>query len=112
MGEVPESPTNSLAVRQLRTFAVQALAEQRLEDAVIALRQAVEMDPCLEWAWNDLGVVMEALGNPREAMRCYRQALRVQPSHREAFSNLGLLTLQMDFAQALRHQALTAVAGR
>lgn len=76
-----------------------------MEDAVSALRMAVECDPSLERAWNDLGVVMEALGNPHEAMKCYRHALEVKPSQTEAQSNLGMLILQMQLAQAERRQA-------
>lgn len=89
---------------------VAALEQQRLEDAVVALRHAVEINPHLGRAWNDLGVVMEALGNPREAIRCYRQALAVQPDNPEARSNLGLLMLQMNLAHSLRRQVLQARA--
>lgn len=78
------------------------------EKAVVALRGALELDPGMADAWNDLGVVMEALGNPYEALRCYRRTLNAAPLHAEARSNLTLLTLQMGMAQALRRQAFTS----
>ncbi len=96
--------------RRIHSEGVVALEEQRLEDAVLAFRQAVEMDPAFVNAWNDLGVVMEALGNPMEAVRCYRQALSVQPEQNEAKSNLGMLLLQMDLVHALHRQAFTSSA--
>ena len=84
---------------------VDALGRNRPEDAVRALRLAVELDPELAVGWNDLGVVMEALGNAHEAVRCYRRALVVRPGSVEARSNLGMLMLQMELAHVLRRQA-------
>ena len=98
------------SARQMHREGVMALEEQRMEDAVLSLRQAVELDPSFVSAWNDLGVVMEALGNPTEAVRCYRQALSVQPEQDEAKSNLGMLLLQMDLVHALHRQAFTSSA--
>jgi Flp pilus assembly protein TadD len=89
---------------------VDALGRNRPEDAVRALRLAVELDPKLVVAWNDLGVVMEALGNAHEAVRCYKRALALRPGSVEARSNLGMLMLQMELAQVLRRQALTSRA--
>ena len=89
---------------------VDALGKNRPEDAVRALRLAVELDPNLDVAWNDLGVVMEALGNSQEAVRCYKRALGVRASFVEARTNLGMLLLQMELAQVLRRQAFTSRA--
>lgn len=89
---------------------VDALGKDRLEDAVRALRLAVELDPDLHVAWNDLGVVMEALGNPCEAVRCYRRALGTHAGFVEARTNLGMLMLQMELTQVMRRQGLTSRA--
>jgi Flp pilus assembly protein TadD len=86
-------------------LGVEALIEGRLEEAVFLLRQAVTADPGFGRAWNDLGVVMEALGNPHEAMRCYGRAVTAPATCREARSNLGMLTLQMSLADSLARQA-------
>jgi Flp pilus assembly protein TadD len=87
---------------------VDALGRNRPEDAVRALRISVELDPNLDVAWNDLGVVMEALGNSHEAVRCYKRALGVRAGFVEARTNLGMLLLQMELAQVLRRQAFTS----
>lgn len=89
---------------------VDALAGNQPEDAVRALRLAVELDPELALAWNDLGVVMDALGNAHEAIRCYKRALALRPASVEARSNLGMLMLQMELAQVLRRQAFVTRA--
>ena len=68
---------------------VDALGRNRPEDAVRALRLAVELDPGLEIAWNDLGVVMEALGNTNEAVRCYKRALAVRAGWSWGMGGMG-----------------------
>lgn len=82
-----------------------ALAAQRMEDAVSELREAVRLNPAMSAGWNDLGVVMEALGNPTDAMHCYGRAIEADPTHDEARENLASLTMQIDLAKALRRQA-------
>lgn len=40
-------------------------------------------------AWHLLGVIHGMRGNPREAERCSREAIRLRPDYAEAYSNLG-----------------------
>lgn len=101
-------------VEQVRTAkrfhraGVEALGRNSWEDAVRALRISVELDPDLGVAWNDLGVVMEALGNASEAARCYRLAVAVGAAASEARTNLAMLQLQMEISRMERNQALTS----
>ncbi len=77
--KTPETVADATRVaRGYYRAGVEALAGNRPEDAVRALRLSVELDPELDAAWNDLGVMMEALGNGNEAVRCYRRALEVR----------------------------------
>jgi Flp pilus assembly protein TadD len=90
---------------------VKALEKSQLEVAVRCLRQAVQVNPYHASAWNDLGIVMEALGNPMEALRCYRTAIDRNSGHVEARSNYGMLWLNLDMANALsRHAFASSVA--
>ena len=96
-------------------LAALALLEQNLaEDAVRALRHAVELNPGDAGAWNDLGVVLEALGNRRDAVHCYRSALRCAPQMHEAWRNLLALAAQAAAQASLpppaRNRAAMAVA--
>lgn len=102
--------TSTLQAKLWHEAGISALASDRLEDAVRALRQAVSLDPRHVAAWNDLGVVMEALGNPLEAMNCYRNVLRLRPDHQQARENLGMLCFQVKAASVLSRQAFGAGA--
>jgi Flp pilus assembly protein TadD len=74
--------------------------------AASSLRTAIQLEPSLGGAHNDLGVLMEALGNPSEALGCYRMALAADPGHAEARRNLGSLMVQLDLARALSRATL------
>lgn len=76
--------------------------------AASALRTAIQLDPSLVGAHNDLGVLMETLGNPSEALRCYRMALAANPRHPEAQCNLRSLLLQLGLAHELSRAAFAA----
>ncbi len=88
-----------------RKRGLDAIESQMLPDAVAELREALRLDPAFVKAWNDLGVVMEALGNCSEALQCYGRALQLDPNHLESRTNLMALTIQLDLARAFRHQA-------
>lgn len=89
----------------LHRMGLEALEAGRMEEAVARLRQAVSEDGENSQAWNDLGVVMEALGNPTPAVECYKRALEISPLHREARSNLMNLELQAITRQRMREEA-------
>ena len=59
------------------------------EDAILAFREAVRLDPNFADAWNNLGETLRDRGDMDEAIRCYKQALTVQPDHGRALYNLG-----------------------
>lgn len=106
----PASPTMNEA-ESLRRLGLAAFEEERLEEAVHSLRQAIAADPQMDSAWNDLGVVMEALGNPFEALSCYRRALCLDHTATEARENLDALLTELDLVREVdrlgRAQAFT-----
>ena len=83
---------------------VELIVGNLYQEAASLLREAVLLDPHLAAAHNDLGVLMESLGNPHEALHCYHAALVADPRHREAQRNLVTLALQLDLKRALRHR--------
>lgn len=87
-----------------RKRGLEAIEAQMLQDAVAEFRVALRLNPRFVKVWNDLGVVMEALGNYSDAMQCYGRALELDPCHLEARTNLLGLTIQMELARAFRHQ--------
>jgi Flp pilus assembly protein TadD len=96
------------AAEACRERALELLDAGEIEEAVVVMRCAVECNPRNSRAWNDLGVVMETLGNSTEAVRCYRRAIALEPGRSEARQNLGMLLLQLGMAQALERQAFTS----
>ncbi|GIU75543.1 MAG: hypothetical protein KatS3mg004_2630 [Bryobacteraceae bacterium] len=101
---------------QWHSAALEELESGHFEEALRSLRRAVEIDPRAWRAWNDLGVVLEALGNRRDAIYCYGQALRAAPDAEEPRRNLMLLALGLSLARSLemapprRNRALLATA--
>lgn len=98
--------------RSQHRLALEALEGGRLEEAVHLLRSAVGESHQNGQAWNDLGVVMEALGNPTQAARCYAQAMQVNPFHREARTNLFALEMQTMARRRMKEQAAQIVMSR
>ncbi len=58
-------------------------------DAVAALERALELDPKLATAYNNLGVVQIQLGQAEEALASFDRAIRLQPSLTIALINRG-----------------------
>lgn len=61
------------------------------EDAVVAYRRVVAIDPTYAAAWNNLGLLLHRMGRYDEAREAYRSALAQDPLCCEAVYNLGSL---------------------
>lgn len=84
----------SPAAAQYHLAGLEFLVSGQVEDAVRWLRYAVDLDPGRASAWNDLGVILEALGNTSDAIYCYHRALQAQPDMDEPRRNLLALAVQ------------------
>lgn len=82
------------------------IEDDRVGDAVSLLRLAGQLDPQNAGAPYALGSLMEALGNPLEALVLYRRAESAQPSHKPARKARKELQARLAQAQLLRNQAL------
>ena len=74
------------------TYRAEGLHFQKmgqLQDAPSAFQKAVEAYPRYSEAYNDLGVVLEALGNGTAAQAAYLLALQIDPRFGAAYSNLA-----------------------
>ena len=58
------------------------------ETATALLREHVREVPEHSEAWNDLGTLVHARGEPEEAIQCFRKAVLADPENRTAFENL------------------------
>ena len=58
--------------------------------------EAVQLAPDEREAWDNLGSIYQRKGRWREAMREYKEALRLEPHHRPALIALARLRAQMN----------------
>jgi predicted CXXCH cytochrome family protein len=73
----------------------------RSGDAVAAIGKALELDPDLPEAHNNLGIIRFAGGEQANAESAFREAIRIRPDYADAHGNLaGLLSGAGRFAQA------------
>jgi arylsulfatase A-like enzyme/Tfp pilus assembly protein PilF len=89
---------------------------QQWEPAREHSQQAVDLDPALADAWNNLGAALYYLGRPQEALTAWEEAVKQDPSQYETLFNIGVKAPelgQMERAKwALKRFIETAPAGR
>jgi Flp pilus assembly protein TadD len=75
-----------------------------MDEAAVAFRKAVEVDPADAEAWSSLGVVLVRSGEETRGVEAFRRALRAAPGHPEAHRNLAVVfDRQGRGAEAARH---------
>ncbi|GHG93720.1 tetratricopeptide repeat protein [Comamonas sp. JC664] len=84
-------PADPRGAEQDFAHAVEIARRGELTAAEAALRTLVELDPKLDYAWTNLGIVQERLGKPAEAERSYRKALEAAPEQQSAWDCLTRL---------------------
>lgn len=104
VAEIPRAPSVADRVARLVREGTEAAQGGQMDEAAIAFRKAVDLDPTDAEAWNSLGVVLVRAGDAGRGIECFRRALRVVPGHFEAHRNLAVaLDRQGRVAEATRH---------
>ena len=80
------------ALREARTL----ISEERYEEALARLEEAVAADPDDADAWNLVGFSLRKLERYEPALEGYARALAIDPRHTEAIEYLGELYLALD----------------
>jgi Flp pilus assembly protein TadD len=62
------------------------VAHQRYQAAAEAYSHAAEMTPTI---WNKMGISYQMMFNNKEAMRCYKEAIHLDPHNSQYLNNLG-----------------------
>jgi len=70
-------------------FAAALIDRGALQDALVHLRAAVDINPSSALVQNALGRALAGTGDPAGAERAYRQAIALDPSFNEAYRNLA-----------------------
>jgi DNA-binding NtrC family response regulator len=69
-------------------LAKRCVADRQFAAAIDQVRKAISLDPGRPEAFNLLGALLEIDRNVPEAEECYREALKLDPSHQPAKENL------------------------
>jgi len=83
-GSIPDSPWE-----QKMAWAKRRAREGRLEEAEELYRELVEENPTSVRALNNLGILLDEMGDPEEAVAQLRAAQRIEPKNQEILGNLG-----------------------
>lgn len=68
------------------------MQEKNTKKAFILYKYYTKTFPNIVVAWNDLGDIYQIQNNKDEALRCYRQALKIRPGNPRAIENISKLT--------------------
>jgi tetratricopeptide (TPR) repeat protein len=75
-------------------------AHQRYQAAIEAYSKAPEMTTAI---WNKMGISYQMMFNAKDAMRCYKESLKLDPHNPQVLNNLGTVYASMkDYGQADR----------
>jgi len=89
---------DSIAAYQAGQEGWKALEEGEYEIARLLLERATQANPKDQYAWNNLGRALEALGKIEEARQAYEKQLEVSPKDQYAYSYLGLLFARQGYS--------------
>lgn len=77
--------------RRLNNAGVLSYHQGAFDTSIEQFRKAVEMDPTLAEAWNNLGLAQTELHHDDAALDSFRKALEIDPSVGQIYNNLGYL---------------------
>jgi len=106
MAASPAPPAVSVRDRTaaLMRAGIEAARQGEMDEAAVAFRKAVEVDPTDAEAGSSLGVVLVRAGDETRGVEAVRRALRAAPGHPEAHRNLAVVfDRQGRGAEAARH---------
>ena len=108
-GNVPDSSSTPPGVTSAPAVAPQPhLSHQEMGDIhlvwhryMAALKEYRQVEPRTSAIWNGMGVVYQMLYDNKDAIRCYKQAIRLDPANVPALNNLGTVYFVLkDYWQA------------
>jgi tetratricopeptide (TPR) repeat protein len=99
--EIPTNPSDRAKAQQPFHRGNKSFERGAYSEAAALFEEAVELDPSLAEALNNLGSSLSFLGRYDEAQQCFRQAIAIKPNYSDAHGNLGnLLRMKADLVAA------------
>src|SRR5919201_6081830 len=97
-------PTSLKRAREYFEIAVRHHQRNELREAEAAYRRAIEHDPRLPEAHNNLGVALRARGEDDAALDAFRTAVALRSNYAEALNNVALsLATRGEHRAAVEH---------
>src|SRR5919202_6074831 len=97
-------PTSLKRAREYFEIAVRHHQRNELLEAEAAYRRAIEHDPHLPEAHNNLGVALRARGEDDAALEAFRTAVALRSTYTEALNNVALaLAARSEHREAIEH---------
>ncbi len=78
-----------LQARQYRQAGLEKQRVGNLAEAMSLYQKAITIDPGYAVAYNDLGVIYEAMGFPERAEESYLKSLKIDPAYPSVYTNLA-----------------------
>jgi len=76
-------------------------AHQRYQAAIAAYSQSPHMTAAI---WNKMGISYQMIFNSKDAMRCYKESLKLEPANAQVLNNLATVYASLkQYGQADRH---------
>jgi tetratricopeptide (TPR) repeat protein len=86
--------------------------EGKIDEALSYYQKATVLDPNYVMAYNDTGVIFEAMGYPERAKQMYLKAIEIDPDYPNSYSNLALLyEEEKDYTNAILYWIRRATFG-
>lgn len=84
-----------------------SIGKNDMPQAMVELRQAINIYRAFSLAWNDLGVLLERAGDAKQAVDAFRMAVRSDPDSFAALLNLGSALVEINqFDEAEKYLAI------
>jgi len=85
------SKKKNLTIKETFALAVQNHQKNNLRVAENLYKEVLKTKPNHADAHNNLGNVLQELGEHKKAISCYKKAIQIQPNHAPAYYNIGKL---------------------
>jgi serine/threonine protein kinase len=96
-GEVAPQPATGLAldVGRWNDKGLSLIRLGKLEEGLICLNHAIDLDPRYALAWNNKGLALIELAKFEEALLCFERAIEITPRYADAWNNKGATLLEL-----------------
>jgi Tfp pilus assembly protein PilF len=96
----PSSAANSPTPPTAEQLGDSFVGHQRYQAAIAAYSKSPQMTAGI---WNKMGIAYQMLFNAKDATRCYKESLKLDPANAQVFNNLGTVYASLkEYGQADR----------